>query len=330
MATVALGSIAGSQLKNINGRFPPLYGRLPFASSTYNLLQVRPSPNKVLMAAGIHRLTGRSKYVTMTCTPSCIRCLTVCLSIFMTPSTVPSHRSGLAPHEHQMRLWGSPERALFPAICPNCGSAAFKRIAVSKGFIRSSGSDTPDSRIVMTVNVPFCDACTVRHLAEAGTSNLWSKLLSGFNSGEMFGAIGFAAAAAFTGFQGLGELLRGRLSHFAVFGALTLFFGLIARFLARSAWLDTEYFRVQAQTSVTKAFDFSDNEPAPFESPQYDCTMRDGHFAAAFATLNRPSEFKPGSPAALADLRSANRQAWIVGIVVFAIALFFAIRSLLK
>lgn len=146
----------------------------------------------------------------------------------------------------------------------------------------------------------------------------------------MFGAVGLGAAAAFTAYHALDELVRGRTSHFAVFAGLTGIFGVLGLFQAKSAWRDAEYFRVPAQTTVTKAFDYSDNEPAPFESARFACTMRDERFAAAFRLLNRHLEYQPGSTAAQADRRSANRQTWIVGIVVAALALFFIARDFLK
>ncbi len=238
--------------------------------------------------------------------------------------------SELAPHAHRMTLWGAPDAAHFPPLCPNCGSAAATRLSYSKAFRRSSESDTPDSSVVMSVAVPFCDDCIARHRAEVRSPNLLANVLSSFSGGEMFAAAGLGAAAAFTAYHALDELLHGRMAHFAVFAGLTAIFGLLARFQGKVAWRETEHLRVAAQTSVTKAFDYSDNEPAPFESARFSCTMRDERFAAAFKSLNRHLEYEPGSMAARADRRSANRQAWVVGIVVAALALFFAARDLLN
>lgn len=236
----------------------------------------------------------------------------------------------LIPHTHHMCLWGAPEAAQFPALCPNCGHPATARLMLAKGFVRSSGSDTPDHRAVLSVAVPFCNRCIARHRAELPATGALARLLSGFHSGEMLAAVAFAAAAAFTSWHALAELRHARLAPCAVFAALSVLFGLIARFEARRAWQDTEYFRVPAQTSVTRAFDFSDNEPAPFESPKYDCTMHDAGFAAAFRVLNQAREFRPGSPQAQADRQQANRQAWLIGLGMAAIALVFLLRDLLK
>lgn len=229
-----------------------------------------------------------------------------------------------------MTLWGEPADAEFPALCPNCGAAAANRLWCSKAFARSGGSDTPNTTVVLSAEVPFCDTCIARHRGEAHTPGPLSVLLSGFASGEMIGAVALAAAALFTAYLALEKLLRLNVSHAVPMLVLAAFFGLLARFQARQAWRDTGHCRLPPQSSVTQAFDFSDNEPAPFESPKFECTMRDAGFAAAFRALNRDREFRPGSPAALADRRQANRQTWIIGGIVAVVALLLLIRDLLK
>jgi hypothetical protein len=234
------------------------------------------------------------------------------------------------PHPHRMALWGAPAEARFPPLCPNCGSAASRSLPLAKSFVRSTASDTPNETVVLSVAVPFCDACIARHDASSTPPGPLSTLLTGFASAEMFGAAGFAAAAAFTTFQALRELSRGRASHFLVFAALALAFGAIAAYLGRKAWHDTEHARVRPQTEVSRAFDYGDNQPAPFRAPMYTCTMRDDRFFAAFQALNRDIEFLPGSAEETADRQQANRQTWIVGIVVAAIAAFFLLRDQLR
>lgn len=231
---------------------------------------------------------------------------------------------------HRMTLWGAPADARFPALCPACGGAATQRLPIARSFRRSSASDSASVTVVLSCAVPFCDACMARHRAEAVAPSLVSTVLSAFTSGDMFAAVGFGAAACFTGYHALIELFRGRGSHFAVFAALTAVFAWISRFEARQAWRDTEFARIPAPTSVTRAFDHGDNEPPPFESPRYTCSMRDAGFFAAFQALNSDIEFRADSPRAHADRRQGNRQAWIIGAVVAAIALFFAARDLLR
>jgi hypothetical protein len=234
----------------------------------------------------------------------------------------------LAPHPHRMALWGAPAAARFPPLCPNCGSAAAKSLLLAKSFVRSTGSETPNETVVLSVAVPFCDACIARHEAASVRPGYLSTLLSGFASGDMLGAVAFGAATAFTAFQALRELSRGRVPHALVFAALTLAFGAISALQARKAWRETEHVRVRPPTEVSLAFDFSDNEPAPFRAPMYTCSVRDPRFFAAFRELNREREFVPGSPAERADRRQADRQTWIVGGIVVAIALFFLLRDL--
>lgn len=137
----------------------------------------------------------------------------------------------------------------------------------------------------------------------------------------MMGSAMFAVAAMWTGYHAIDELLHGRMMIFMLFAVLCTVFGLIANFLRKSAWRETEGDRIQPQTAVTRAFDYTDNDPPPFESPRYECTMRNERFAAAFKALNHEIEFVPDSPEALADQRDADRRFWGVGAVIAVIVL---------
>ncbi len=239
----------------------------------------------------------------------------------MTDSIAEQDTSGLVPHPHRMILWGAPDTAEFPPLCPNCGNGATRKLALSKGFVRYNGTESPDIRTVLAVDVPFCDACIAQHdtLVDKPGAGAW--LLSLFKSSEIFGAIAFGAAAIFTSYLALPELFNGRFSHFGMFALLTAIFFLIARSQYRTTLEWTAYYRVLPQTTVTQAFDYSDNDPPSMQSPRYTCTMRDPAFAAAFTQLNRAREFVLGSPAQVADRHAANRQAWGMGIVIAVIVL---------
>ena len=234
------------------------------------------------------------------------------------------------PNAHGMTLWGAPADAEFPPLCANCGEPAASHLAVAKSFERSSDSETSNTFVVHSASVPFCDGCIARHRAEAPPRRAWSIALSSFASGHMFQAVCLAVVAVFLAGHAAGDLLHGRLSVFVVFAAGAAFFGVMARFLARLGWRESEYARVPKPTGITTAFDFTDNVPAAFEAPKYVCTMRDARFFAAFAALNREREFRPGSPAAIADRRQARRQFWTVGAVVLVIAILLALRELLQ
>ena len=250
-------------------------------------------------------------------------------SASLPPAQTPSS-SELIPPTHRVTLWGAPESCHFPPLCANCGAAALNRIAYSKAFRRSSGSDTPDRHAVISVSVPFCDECIARHQSETSPKSLLATLTSGFTKGEMLGAVFFAAAALFCAFHAVDELVHLRLSSSAIFALLASVFAWIARVQQRQAWAETEHLRVLSQSSVTTAFDFTDSIGPEFESARFKCSMRDPSFAAAFSKLNEQNNFSASSPRAVADRRSGRRQMWAVAAgaaVIGAFLLSFGKRT---
>jgi hypothetical protein len=238
------------------------------------------------------------------------------------------NESELVQHPHRMRLWGWPGSLEFPPLCPNCGATALRRIDYSKVFRHADDSDGPNTYVVTEVSVPFCDTCIAQHHAEMPVPNQWATLLSGFGgSGDMIGAVVFGIAAAFTGYHALDELLHLRMLNAGLLTALTLFLGFIVRTMVKSEWSNTAYLRVPDQTSVTKAFDFSDSTGGAFEAVRFLCTMRDAGFATAFRDLNLQREYRPDSPRALADQKVAKRKFRFWAAVMAAIALYFMVKD---
>jgi hypothetical protein len=230
--------------------------------------------------------------------------------------------SGLVEHPHRCTLRGEPESLAFPPLCASCGGTAATRIGYSKVFTRSH-SDSPTEHVVTSVEVPFCADCAARHRAEVQVPTRLSQVLSSFATGDMLGALFPALGAAFFGYVGIGDLLRGS-SWMRAAGPLgfAAFLALIAWYQRRHVWRDTLHLRVVPQTDVTRAFDFSDNVAPAFEPPRFACTMRNAGFAAAFATLNADRAWVAHSPQAKADRRRAKRSFWLIGAVVLALALF--------
>lgn len=228
--------------------------------------------------------------------------------------------SGLVSHAHRFTLRGDPDSWDFPALCPNCGAAASVKLDCTKVF-RRTHSDSPNSHIVASVAVPFCDACVARHGGSVQVQTPLWRLLSGFADGEMLGAVFPGMAAVFVLWLALNDLANGRIVRSLTMLPIAAVFGAIAWFMRGHVWRETAHLRVPPQTDVTKAFDFSDDVAPAFESPRFVCTVRDARFAAAFQALNRPREWVAGSEAARAERRQANRKGWITAAVVAALAL---------
>jgi hypothetical protein len=159
---------------------------------------------------------------------------------------------------------------------------------------------------------------------KSGPPTRLQNVLSSFSTAEMLGAVFPAIAAVFVAWLVLKELAHGRWSAAGVLLLVGSFFAGIAWFQRKHVWEKTAHLRVPPQSSVTKAFDFSDDLSEVFESPRFTCTARDPAFAQAFAALNRERIWERSSPLALAERRKANRAMWIFG----AVLLLFALWSL--
>ena len=228
--------------------------------------------------------------------------------------------SELTPHPHRLTLRGTPRRADFPPLCPNCGSAAESRIEYAKVF-RHTDSDGPTRYAVSSVNVPFCDSCIASHRAQEVKPTLTDQVLSSFATMDMLGAVFPAIAAVFLAYLALGDMLHGRGTRFLVELGIGAVFALIAWAQGRAVWDETERFRVPPLSDVTKAFDFSADSASAFETARFVCTMRNDRFANAFRILNIDREWLPNSPQAVAERRRSNRMLWVFGIIlaVFAV-----------
>jgi hypothetical protein len=228
--------------------------------------------------------------------------------------------SELAEHGHRYVLRGEPGSLTFPPQCPHCGHVAARRLPCAKVF-RRSDSDGPNEHVVVSLQVPYCDACIARHRAESRELGIWAKVLSSFSTAEMLGAVFPGIAAVFVLWLVLKHLLSGDLVVAGVFSLLALFFASIALLQRRQVWRATEHLRVPRQSDITRAFDFSDNVAPAFEPPRFVCSVRDPAFAQAFEQLNLDREWVPNSPAAKADRRKARLKTWAIGAVVGALAL---------
>ncbi len=228
--------------------------------------------------------------------------------------------SQIVEHSHRFTLQGSPSSLSFPPLCPNCGNSASDSIEYAKVFRRVHG-DAPTEYVVTSVRVPICSGCAALHHQQAAPRSQLYKVLSSFATGDMLGAVLPAVAALFVVYLALKELIKGRFDALGIFVVVAAFFALIAWSQRRHVWQGTQHLRVAPATEMTKAFDFSDDIAPAFESPRFVCTMRDERFATAFGALNGQFEYRADSVSALADRQQANRTMWLVGAIVFALAL---------
>ncbi len=200
--------------------------------------------------------------------------------------------SGLESHAHRVELTGKLRSLAFPDICPSCGAAARERVRVRKVFRRTS-RHRPTRYFIAEARVPFCPACIARHESEVERMSAPRRLLTALVSFEALGALTCGGFALFVALKILSPMGEGDPLGVPILG-LMLLFATVALVQARLAWTRTERFAIPPQTSVTRAFDFSDDVSDVLDSEQRRVyAIRDPAFAEAFATLNRDRVWLP-------------------------------------
>jgi hypothetical protein len=230
--------------------------------------------------------------------------------------------ASLAPHPHQMELWGDVTGVSFPPLCANCGNPAQQRLKYKKEFVRMSDSDTPNTRVSVVVSVPFCAPCMEKHKAEGPGPSLLANILSRLLSlAQLLGMLAFGAAAGVAGYYALRNLGQKDLKFFYGLTGVAGFLLLPALGLLLALLEGTEIIRIERQNSITRAFDFGDSTAAPFRTPTFVCTMRSDSFASAFRELNQSLAYDPAGPAVALDAVRAKRKFWIALVFFGGLAL---------
>jgi hypothetical protein len=198
---------------------------------------------------------------------------------------------GLTPHLHRLELRGSPGDLSWPGICAYCGEAATERIIVRKAFRplpRSDGGSAVNGLRAYRIGsapVPFCASCAARHQSTVQPPSKLRKVVSLVFNPLLIPAVG---AAWFAKMVMDGGLVRRPLTDA---GVLTDW-GLFILFVATSLWslflmwrttLDR---RLDPQTEVTRACDFSGDVSNFFEGERRIYKIRNSAFAGAMAELN--------------------------------------------
>jgi hypothetical protein len=194
----------------------------------------------------------------------------------------------LAPHAYRIELVGRPGKLDWPSICANCGATARERLTVRKVFGRPRSFHrrygTYRRQIVAAADVPYCAECAARHRALVPSRSLvgdlwrmlWPVLI------PMFGAGWFLMLTLRIAFE---EQARGGLNAKYVWG-LPALFAFILLWCLVIAWWSSRAARVERQTEVTQACDFSDDVSCFWERERRIYALRNASFARAFADTN--------------------------------------------
>lgn len=179
-----------------------------------------------------------------------------------------------------VELTGAPRKLAFPQACASCGTPAGRRIPVEKVFERG------ERHTVVRVDVPFCMTCLQRHREEAKHLPASQQLLTLVRSALLIPAIALALAAVVLFAPLADSVAAGAWDDALVYFGIVGGFGVLGIGLGVVALRRSHRFRVTEPTSVTSAFDFTDDLSRNSERERHGYTMRNPRFAEAFVAVN--------------------------------------------
>lgn len=197
--------------------------------------------------------------------------------------------SSLADHPYRLELVGSPGALDWPSLCASCGADSDGRLIVRKVFGRPRSFNRRSTsfrrQIIATAEVPYCADCAARHRAlvppRSVVGDLWRMLWPVLI--PMFGAGWFLMLTLRIA---LAEQSSGGVNAKYVW-ALPALFAFILLWCLVIAWWSSRAARVEKQTEVTLACDFSDDVSWFWERERRIYALRDQRFAQALADANR-------------------------------------------
>ncbi len=223
-------------------------------------------------------------------------------------------------------LHGRPSRLAMPPVCANCGSPADGRLLIEKVFRRDEGPDGGVNYVVSAVHVPFCPSCIARHEAEAVTVSPAKRVLLCFRQPIIIGALVTGGMAVFLAPPALAAVVGGDGMGRLVFLGIVVVFGLIAAGSAYGAYNLSRRHAAIPLTSVTSAFDFTDDESDLFDKQRRTYRLRDPTFAEAFVYANQHRRWDPGSARAVVGRRGRTVLIIVCGLAAIVVLVGTVLR----
>jgi hypothetical protein len=195
--------------------------------------------------------------------------------------------SSLAEHPYRVELTGGLSELDWPSICANCGTDTHERFTVQKVFgrprrnVRQTGSY--QRQVIRSAQIPYCGSCIARHRAltvpRSLLGDLWHMLWPVL--------IPMAGAGWFFLLTLRIELATPSSDPYSKYAwGLPALFGAIVVWCVMIAWYSSRALRVEKQSEVTKACDFSDDVSWMWERERRIYSMRNERFARAFGSAN--------------------------------------------
>jgi hypothetical protein len=217
-----------------------------------------------------------------------------------------------------IELTGAPRKLAFPQACASCGTPAGRRIPVEKVFERPR-ADQPARYAVVRVDVPFCMTCLKRHRDEAKHLPPSKQVLSVLRSILLIPAAGFVITALVLIGPFVHRVAVGNWRSALLFFGLVVGFGLLGIGCGVAALRQSHRYRVAEPTSVTSAFDFTDDLSELFERERHNYLLRNPRFAEAFVAVNATRVWDRQSRSARSGGRGRSAVLWagFAGTLVF-------------
>jgi hypothetical protein len=231
----------------------------------------------------------------------------------------------LARHAYRVELVGTLGALDWPAVCANCGFDTEERLTVKKVFARPRAlrrtSRGYTRYIIAAADVPYCPECAAKHRALVPHRSLlgdawrmlWPVLIPMAGSGWFF---------LLTLRIALQEQSRGDLAAKYVW-ALPALFAFILGWCVVIAWWSSRSLRVERQTDVTRACDFSDDVSRIWERERRIYALREERFARAFADANADRVWAEADDRRSSRILTASMAvAGVAAVVVWLVVVF--------
>jgi hypothetical protein len=227
----------------------------------------------------------------------------------------------LATNPHRVELTGTLRSLVWPPVCANCGESTDERLTVRKVFLRPRVHGRRrrgmSRHIVTAAEIPYCGGCAQSHRELTPTRSLTHQALGILFTPMLIPIVGSVIMGVIALRAVLGISPSEPYARYA-WGIPGLFL-FICIWCLVLAWDMTRAGRVEPQSDVTRACDFSDDVSWLFERERRIYSMRHETFARAFADANRERVWTADD-----DKRTSRRMlalvaAAVVGVVLWAV-----------
>jgi hypothetical protein len=223
--------------------------------------------------------------------------------------------AALVQYPYWLELRGKPNELAWPAMCANCGEPSSERVTVKKAFRNWQGDEDGSNGIIgytiVAARIPLCAACAGQHYRSVKRVSPTQALSTFLFTPAHVSTVGFSVLLVAV----VSILFRGRFPEAGLRFGLgiigVLLFGLLWSVVL--AWLITRRHRLEPQTEMSRAVDFSEDLSDAFERARHIYSFRSFQFAQAFSLANRDRHWTAD------DQSRMRRNSTIVVIIMLAL-----------